>query len=84
MSPSPLLLKKSALNPAGDHLVLRAGIGWHEGLVGHAMVNAGVESQAGYTLSRGEPVTTHNLAEERRFSPRGPPDLRESAVCPPG
>jgi len=36
--------------PDGKALLLRAGIGWESGLVGHAKVGSGTDSQAGYTL----------------------------------
>src|SRR5205807_2478624 len=38
------------LVPGAAELVLRAGIGWHPGLVGTATVSTGRETQAGYTL----------------------------------
>ena len=36
--------------PDGKALFLRAGVGWKHGLVGHAIIDAGLHSQAGYTL----------------------------------
>ncbi len=66
------------LLPEGDALLLRAGVGWKEGLVGHGTVGAGAESQAGYTLLSGEPVIVEDLRVERRFS--GPPLLHEHGV----
>ncbi|MEX1047023.1 MAG: EAL domain-containing protein [Actinomycetota bacterium] len=53
----------------GDALVLRAGMGWHQGAVGFAALNPGRESHAGYTLVVDEPVVIENLAEEKRFAP---------------
>ena len=41
------------LLPGNDALLLRAGVGWREGLVGQATVSAGTNSQAGYTLLSG-------------------------------
>ena len=66
------------LLPEGDALLLRAGVGWQEGLVGHATVSAGKESQAGYTLLASEPVIAPDLKAETRFS--GPPLLHEHGV----
>lgn len=66
------------LKPGGEELLLRAGVGWHEGLVGHARVNAGLGSHAGYTLRSNEPVIVEDLASERRFT--GSPLLREHGV----
>src|SRR3954452_24429050 len=55
------------LLPEGDALLLRAGTGWNEGLVGRATVGAGLDSQAGYTLLLDEPVIVKDLRAERRF-----------------
>ncbi len=66
------------LIPEGNALLLRAGVGWKEGYVGHATVSAGTESQAGYTLLSNEPVIVENLITERRFS--GPPLLHDHGV----
>ncbi len=38
------------LLPDGDALLLRAGVGWEEGLIGRAMEGTDLDSQAGYTL----------------------------------
>ena len=64
-----------------DHraLVLRAGVGWDDGLVGHAVVEAGPESQAGYTLASERPVIVQNLREEKRFIP-SPLQVRHCVV----
>jgi PAS domain S-box-containing protein len=66
------------LLPDGNFLLLRAGVGWQEGLVGQATVGAGTDSQAGYTLLSSEPVMVEDLRTETRFS--GPPLLHEHGV----
>jgi PAS domain S-box-containing protein len=66
------------LLPGGHALLLRAGVGWKEGLVGHATVDAGTDSQAGYTLLSNEPVIVEDLRTETRFS--GPPLLCDHGV----
>src|SRR5215510_14670549 len=38
------------LMPGGDRLLLRAGVGWKDGLVGHTIVGTEFDSMAGYTL----------------------------------
>ncbi|HET7716797.1 MAG TPA: HWE histidine kinase domain-containing protein [Bauldia sp.] len=53
---------------SADHLLLRAGMGWGDGLVGHAKVGIERASQAGYTLLAKEPVIVRDLLEETRFS----------------
>ncbi|MCX8150255.1 MAG: PAS domain S-box protein [Candidatus Bathyarchaeota archaeon] len=56
------------LLPNKKALLLRAGFGWKEGLVGTATVSTGQNSQAGYTLLSGSPVIVENLHTETRFS----------------
>jgi two-component system, LuxR family, sensor kinase FixL len=53
----------------GKTLLLRAGSGWKEGLIGTAMVDAGLHSQAGYALQCNQPVVVEDLAGEARFDP---------------
>ncbi len=59
-------------------LLLLAGVGWKEGLVGRATVGAGIDSQAGYTLLSDKPVIVEDLRTEKRFN--GPPLLHEHGV----
>lgn len=66
------------LAPARDALLLTAGFGWREGLVGHAKIGVGTSSQAGYTLLSGQPVIVEDLATESRFEP--PALLREHGI----
>ncbi|MBF0557461.1 MAG: PAS domain S-box protein [Nitrospirae bacterium] len=61
-----------------QNLLLRAGVGWNEGLVGHATVSTGLDSQAGYTLASSEAVIVEDLRSEKRFN--GPPLLFEHGV----
>jgi sigma-B regulation protein RsbU (phosphoserine phosphatase) len=55
------------LLPDGKTLLLRAGVGWKEGIVGHATVGVGTGSQAGFTLISKGPVVLEDLRTERRF-----------------
>src|SRR5215208_2059447 len=67
------------LLPGGEELLLRAGVGWREGLVGEAKETAGLGSQTGYTaLVANEAVIVEDLSTEERFEP--PPLLVEHAV----
>ncbi|MFN3466343.1 MAG: HD domain-containing phosphohydrolase, partial [Candidatus Brocadiales bacterium] len=59
-------------------LLLRAGVGWKEGYVGHATVGTETNSQAGYTLLYNRPVVVEDLRTETRFS--GPPLLSDHGV----
>ena len=56
------------LLPNRDALLMRSGAGWKAGVVGHATVGMGAESQAGYTLHTGEPVVVEDLQTEKRFA----------------
>lgn len=55
------------LSPAGDVLQLRAGEGWHKGLVGKVCVDVIENSQAGYTLRTNDSVIVSDLSSESRF-----------------
>ncbi|HEX6143973.1 MAG TPA: GAF domain-containing protein [Geminicoccaceae bacterium] len=66
------------LEPGLGSLLLRAGIGWRDGLVGRARVDAGLGSQAGFVLAVGQPVIVPDLASETRF--RAAPLLTEHGV----
>ncbi|MEK7816675.1 MAG: PAS domain S-box protein, partial [Actinomycetota bacterium] len=72
------LCKVLELLPDGKALLLKAGVGWKEGLVGNVTVGAGADSQAGYTLDTNEPVIVEDLRSEERF--HGPPLLVEHEV----
>ncbi|MGF1542299.1 MAG: PAS domain-containing protein [Pleurocapsa sp.] len=56
------------LLPEQNELLLRAGVGWQGGLVGRATVSRKLNSQAGYTLLRTEPVIVRDLRTETRFN----------------
>ncbi len=55
------------LQPGGDDLLVRAGVGWDAGIVGRATVSAGLDSQAGHTLDCGCPIAVEDQAREHRF-----------------
>ncbi len=52
----------------GQAPLLRAGVGWEPGVVGHATVGVGVDSQPGYALLIAAPVTAEDFRTETRFS----------------
>ncbi|NNF44923.1 MAG: GAF domain-containing protein, partial [Phycisphaerales bacterium] len=66
------------LLPDGEHMLMRAGVGWADGLVGRGTVDTGPNSQAGFTLDCAAPVIVEDLRTESRFS--GPPLLVEHGV----
>ena len=53
--------------PSENRLLVRAGVGWGEGVVGTASVGADLESPAGYALHTGKPVISNHLENEQRF-----------------
>ncbi len=67
------------LQPDGGSLLVRAGAGCREGVVGRETVPAGTASQAGYTLLSGGPVIADDLRTETRFTV--PPLLGEHDTC---
>ena len=56
------------LLPNEKKLLLRAGVGWRDGSLGQATVDAAYESQAGYTLQSHNPVIVDDLRTETRFT----------------
>src|SRR4029077_8731046 len=66
------------LVPGDAELLLRAGVGWREGLIGTAHESTGRHSQAGYALASGGPVIVTDLKSETRFEP--PALLRDHGV----
>ena len=66
------------LLPDGNKLLLRAGIGWKEGLVGSAIIDSKNLSQEGYTLLSQQPVIVEDLYSEKRF--KGAPLLLDHGI----
>jgi sigma-B regulation protein RsbU (phosphoserine phosphatase) len=64
--------------PNREALLLRSGVGWKPGYVGHATVGIDKGSQAGFTLRVDEPVVVEDLETEKRFS--GTPLLHEHGI----
>ncbi|HET7569178.1 MAG TPA: HWE histidine kinase domain-containing protein [Gammaproteobacteria bacterium] len=62
------LVKVLELLPDGDSLLVRAGINWNPGVVGHATLGAHSDSPAGYALQTCEPVISNDVENERRFA----------------
>jgi PAS domain S-box-containing protein len=72
------LVKILELVPGDAELLLRAGVGWSDGIVGKALVSTGRDSQAGFTLASGRPVVVEDLHAESRFV--GQPLLHDHGV----
>ncbi len=48
-------------------LIVQAGVGWHDGVVGVARIGADTASPAGYALQTREAVISNHLENEKRF-----------------
>jgi signal transduction histidine kinase/HAMP domain-containing protein len=66
------------LLPSGKALLLRAGIGWKDGCVGHASVDADQDSQIGHSFIFSEPLIVEDFSTKGRF--RTPQLLRKHGV----
>jgi len=53
--------------PSSNRLLVRAGVGWDEGVIGIATVGADFDSPAGFALRTGKPVISNHLENEERF-----------------
>lgn len=53
--------------PTENRLLVRAGVGWHEGIVGKATIGADLESPSGFAMHTGKPVISNHLENEQRF-----------------
>ena len=58
------LVKVLELLPGGENLLVRAGVNWNPGVVGHAEIPAHEGSSAGYALHKNEPVITEDTERE--------------------
>ena len=62
------LVKVLELLPGGENLLVRAGVNWSPGIVGHATIPAHEGSPAGYALHTNQPVITEDTESEVRFT----------------
>ncbi|HZP25474.1 MAG TPA: GAF domain-containing protein [Dehalococcoidia bacterium] len=66
------------LQPGGEFLLVVAGVGWKEGVVGQTLVDVSPDTQAGYTLISNSPIIEDDLTQETRF--RGHPLLWDHGI----
>jgi len=57
--------------PTGDALLVRAGVGWEEGVVGSTEMGLDSGSPAGFAFQSGEAVISNHLSVEDRFRTPG-------------
>jgi two-component sensor histidine kinase/uncharacterized protein YigA (DUF484 family) len=62
------LVKVLELLPDGDTLLVRAGVNWKPGVVGHATFGAHEDSPGGFALRQDEPVISPDTEAETRFN----------------
>lgn len=72
------LCKILEFRPATNDFLVRAGIGWHAGVVGNATLGADLASPAGFALKTEKPVISNHLENEERF--RTPDLLHDHGV----
>ncbi len=53
--------------PDERQLLIRAGVGWEDNVVGVARLGADLDSPAGYALQTGQPTIANDLPTEQRF-----------------
>jgi two-component sensor histidine kinase len=70
--------KVLAYDPSSLDFLVRAGIGWDQGVVGHARLGSDLASPAGFAFRTGEAVISNHLATESRF--RTPALLAEHGI----
>ena len=61
------LVKVIELLPDQDTMLVRAGVNWNPGVVGHATFGAHRDSPAGYALQENKPVISPDTDREDRF-----------------
>jgi two-component sensor histidine kinase len=64
--------------PDEDQFVIRAGVGWRPGIVGHARAGADLNSPAGYAYQMDVAVIANDLDQDDRF--RNPRIMREHGI----
>jgi PAS domain S-box-containing protein len=57
------------IQDGGSELLVRAGVGWDPGIVGHQRLHVGERSSETYSIREGKPVVSQNLREDDRFDP---------------
>ena len=70
--------KVDELLPGGDGLLVRAGAGWRDGVVGNCVMPTGRGSPAGYALLAGEPLIVEDMTADTPFEV--PSVLRDHGV----
>jgi hypothetical protein len=59
------------IDPGGGSLLVRAGVGWDPGIVGHMRLLMNERSSETYSIKERRPVITRDINEEERFEVPG-------------
>jgi PAS domain S-box-containing protein len=62
----------------GEFLLVRAGVGWDDGIVGHAQIDMAENTSESFSIKAGEPVISPDINDEDRFDV--PPFMRAAGV----
>jgi two-component sensor histidine kinase len=62
------LAKVLEINHDRHDLLVKAGVGWRPGIVGHKRLPLGEHSSETYAIELGQPVITQDIAKEKRFA----------------
>lgn len=66
------------IEPGGGSLLVRAGVGWRPGVVGHVHIPMAENTSESFSIKVGEPVITQDIRTETRFGL--PPFLKDAGV----
>ena len=55
------------IEPDGKSALVRAGLGWREGIVGETRISLTGRSSQHYAIQQARPMVTHDIAKEERF-----------------
>ena len=61
------LAKVLEIDRTNDTALVRAGIGWNDGIVGQERISLSERSSEAFAIEQGEPVITNDIAQETRF-----------------
>jgi len=61
------LAKIMEIERGSNTAIVRAGVGWHDGVIGRARVDLNDRSSEAYAIEEFEPVITNDISDESRF-----------------
>lgn len=61
------LAKVLEIEDGHEQVIVRAGVGWNPGIVGHTRLRIGDQTSEGYAIREARPVVTRDISQEDRF-----------------